>query len=214
MTTEKKDFDREAACWDEKPDRIRLANDVAQAVRAAVALTQDMDVLDFGCGTGLVALSLQPFVHSVTGVDSSRGMLDVMAAKIEREKLATIRALYLDLDKGDTLSGQYHLIVSSMTLHHVREIEPLLALFHRIAVPGGYLAVADLDFEGGRFHGSSEGVFHFGFERESLRRSFAQVGFEEIRDRTAAEINKPDSDGEMRRFSVFLMTGRKKQSPG
>lgn len=210
MNTEKKDFDREASSWDEKPDRVRLANDVSDAVRKAVNLSPDMDVLDFGCGTGLVALRLQPLVHSVTGADSSRGMLDVLAAKIEREKLANVRALYLDLDKGDTLPGQYHLIVSSMTLHHVREIEPLLALFHRLAVPGGYLAVADLDSEGGRFHASSEGVFHFGFERESLRGSFAQAGFEDIRVRTAAEITKPDSGGELRRFSVFLMTGRKK----
>lgn len=209
MNTEKKDFDREASSWDEKPDRVSLAIDVADAVRKAVNLSPEMDVLDFGCGTGLVALRLQPFVHSVTGVDSSRGMLDVMATKIAREKLANIRALHLDLDKGDTLTGQYHLIVSSMTLHHVPEIAPLLALFHKIAAPGGYLAVADLDFEGGRFHASSEGVFHFGFERESLRRSLAQAGFEDIRDRTAAEIAKPDADGEMRRFSVFLMTGRK-----
>ena len=34
-----------------------------------------MDALDFGCGTGLVTLKLQPFIHSITGVDGSQGMI-------------------------------------------------------------------------------------------------------------------------------------------
>lgn len=208
--TEKKDFDREASSWDEKPERVRLAAEVAEAVRSAVPLTPEMDVLDFGCGTGLVSLRLLPFVRSVTGVDSSRGMLDVMEEKIERGRLANIRTLHLDLDKGDTLTGRYHLIVTSMTLHHVPDIEQLFALFHRLAAPGGCLAVADLDFEGGKFHADNTGVFHHGFQRESLRGIFSEAGFEDVRDCTAAEISKPDSDGVLRRFSVFLMTGRKR----
>lgn len=210
MSMEKKDFDREATSWDEKPDRVRLAAEVTGAVRAAVTLTPEMDVLDFGCGTGLVSLGLLPYVRSVTGVDSSQGMLDVMAAKIERGRLANIRALRLDLDRGDTLTGQYHLIVTSMTLHHVPDVESLFALLHRLAAPGGYLAVADLDAEGGKFHADDTGVFHHGFQRERLRGMLSEAGFEDIRDRMAAEITKPDSDGVMRRFSVFLITGRKR----
>lgn len=210
MDMEKKDFDREANSWDDKPDRVRLATEVTEAIRAAVPLTREMEVLDFGCGTGLVSLGLHPYVRSVTGVDSSRGMLDVMEEKIERQRLANIRTLQLDLDKGDTLTGRYDLIVTSMTLHHVPDVESLFALFHRLASPGGYLAVADLDFEGGKFHADNTGVFHYGFQRESLRGMLSDAGFEDIRDRTAAEITKPDSDGVMRGFSVFLITGRKR----
>jgi ubiquinone/menaquinone biosynthesis C-methylase UbiE len=209
VSTERKDFDREAASWDEKPDRVRLANDVANAIRSEITLTPDMDVLDFGCGTGLVALCLQPFVRSVTGGDSSRGMLEVLSAKITRQNLANVRTLLLVPEECDTLTGPYHLISSSMTFHHVPDIEPLLSLFYRTISPGGYLAIADLDSEGGMFHGSGDGVFHPGFEREELRRAFTAAGFEEVRDTTAAEIVKPDCTGAMRSFSVFLMTGRK-----
>lgn len=210
MNTSKKDFDKEAASWDEKAERVKLANDVACAVRTSLPLSPDMHVLDFGCGTGLVTLRLQPYVRSVTGVDSSHGMLGALTVKIQREMLANVRALRVDLDAGDTIPGKYHLIVSSMTLHHVREIEPLLALFHSITVPGGYLAIGDLDSEGGRFHSSNEGVFHFGFDREKLRAAMMQAGFEDVRDKTAAEMVKPDAEGALRRFSVFLMTGRRK----
>ncbi len=209
MSTEKKDFDRVAVSWDEKPERVSLANDVADAIRSEIVLTRDMDVLDFGCGTGLVTLRLQPFVRSVTGADSSRGMLDILSAKIERLDLATVLTLHLDPDMIDTLPGPYHLITSSMALHHVPDIAPLLAIFHRRIASGGYLAVADLDSEGGLFHGDGEGVFHPGFDRETLRRDFMEAGFRDVRDTTAAEIVKPDRTGAMGRFGVFLMTGRK-----
>jgi len=66
---EKRDFDSEAASWDKEPRRVKLATDITGAIRNDVSLTSDMDALDFGCGTGLVTLQLQPFIHSITGVD-------------------------------------------------------------------------------------------------------------------------------------------------
>lgn len=210
MGDEKKDFDKEAASWDEQPARVKLAGDVADAITRNVELTPEMDVLDFGCGTGLLTLRLQPIVRSITGVDSSRGMLDVLEAKVARQKLGNVRTLRLDLDEGDVFRGSYDLIVSSMTLHHVREIQPLLAQFRNVAAPAGYLCIADLDFDGGRFHDSNVGVFHFGFDRAKLRGAFEKAGFGDVRDSTAAEVAKPTAGGETRRFTVFLLCGRKR----
>ncbi|MDD4138360.1 MAG: methyltransferase domain-containing protein, partial [Methanoregula sp.] len=75
MTGEKRDFDSAASTWDEDPGRVKMAHDVARAIRETVTLRPDMDVLDFGCGTGLLALNLQPHIRTITGVDSSQGML-------------------------------------------------------------------------------------------------------------------------------------------
>jgi 2-polyprenyl-3-methyl-5-hydroxy-6-metoxy-1,4-benzoquinol methylase len=210
MNTEKKDFDKEAASWDEHPPRVKLAKDIADAITKQIVLTPEMDVLDFGCGTGLLTIQLLPFVRSVTGVDSSQGMLDVLSAKIAKQKLKNINTLLVDLDKGDTLEGNYDLVLSNMTLHHVREIEPLFDQFHNITAPGGHLCIADLDLDGGKFHADNTGVFHFGFAREALRKVFTGAGFDDIRDISAAEVVKTDINGETRSFSVFLMTGRKR----
>jgi ubiquinone/menaquinone biosynthesis C-methylase UbiE len=211
MNTEKRNFDKEAASWDENPTRVKLANDVANAIGENIALTSDTDVLDFGCGTGLLTLNLQPRIRSITGVDSSPGMLDVFRAKIAAQKLDNVKAMHIDLDKGDVLSGSYQLIVSCMTLHHVKEISPLLARFSRILVPSGILCIADLDPDDGQFHGAdATGVFHPGFDRAELRKEFIHAGFDDVRDMTAAEVIKPIATGDMRRFTVFLMSGRKK----
>jgi len=209
MKTEKRDFDKAAASWDEKPLRVKLAEDVANTIVRQVAISQDMTALDFGCGTGLLTLQLQPLVKSITGVDSSQGMLDIFNSKITTANIDNVCTLFLDSDKGGTLTGKYDLIVSSMTLHHIREIASLLAQFYTVLAPGGTLCLADLDLDDGQFHDDSTGVFHNGFDRASLHRSFTDAGFVGIQDVTAAKIEKQARDGQTRKFSVFLMTGRK-----
>lgn len=165
MDTEKRDFDKDAALWDEKPARVKLVKDVAAAISRQIPLNPDMDVMDFGCGTGLLTTLIQPLVHSVTGVDSSRGMLDAFNKKIAKLNLYNVKTVFADPDGGEALTGQYDVVLSNMTLHHIREIKPLLAQFHNVIRQAGYLCIADLDSEEGRFHEDNTGVFHFGFDR-------------------------------------------------
>ncbi len=210
MNTEKRDFDKEAASWDDHPARVKLAKDVAATISKQIILTPEMDVMDFGCGTGLLTIELQPLVRSITGVDSSRGMLDIFRMKIAQLKLNRISTVLVDLDHGDPLEGHYDLVVSNMTLHHIQEIKSLFDHFYHITAPAGYLCIADLDLDDGQFHDNNAGVFHFGFDRTTLRKTFTEAGFENIRDMVAAEIVKPAIKGETRRFTIFLMTGQKR----
>ncbi|MEZ4599051.1 MAG: class I SAM-dependent methyltransferase [Syntrophotaleaceae bacterium] len=209
MDREKRDFDKEASAWDENPRRVKMAKDIAAAISEEIRLTPDMDVLDFGCGTGLLALELLPLVRSVVGVDSSQGMLDIFRQKIAEGRLNNVRVMEIDFERGDGLQGRYDLAVSSMTLHHIPEIASLLRHIRNVLKPGGYLSVADLDLEEGKFHTDNTGVFHFGFCREELRQLFFEAGFEDIRARNAAVVIKQGADGEMKQFGIFLMTGRK-----
>ncbi len=210
MTIEKRDFDAAAASWDEKPERVKLAGEVAEAIIRQVAPSRAMKAADFGCGTGLVTLALQPLVASITGIDSSPGMLDILKAKITNDTLTNIDTQLLDVEKGEVLKGQYDLITSSMTLHHMRDPEAMLRQFGAALVIGGILAIADLDPDEGLFHDDNTGVFHSGFERAALRTMFAEAGFDDIRDSRATEIIKTAADGSKRTFSVFLVSGRKR----
>lgn len=209
MNSEKRNFDKGAAAWDEVPGRVKLATDIAGAICDEIKPTSDMDVLDFGCGTGLVSLKLQPLVRSITGLDSSPGMLDVFRSKIQKQNLANAKVQYIDFEKGDMLTGSYDLIISSMTLHHVKEIRPLISQFYHVAAPSGQVCIADLDLDSGQFHDSNEGVFHFGFDRGVVANAFVAAGFYDVRDRTAATVIKTASDGGKKTFTVFLISGRK-----
>ena len=212
MTSENKDFNAAAASWDEKPERVKLAGEVAAAIIHQVAPSKAMKAADFGCGTGLVSLKLQPLVASITGIDSSPGMLDILKAKITQGKLTNIDTRLIDVEKGETLTGEYDLITSSMTLHHMRRPEALLRQLAAALVLGGILAIADLEPDGGHFHDDNTGVFHHGFDRAAVRAMFADAGFADIQDSRATEITKSVADGSKRTFSVFLVSGRKVSS--
>jgi len=205
----KNDFDKAATTWDDEPRRVKLAGDVARTVIREVGLSPDMNVLDYGCGTGLVTLQLQPYVGSVTGADTSRGMLEVLRRKIRESGLANVSAVLIDTDKEIPVEGKFNLVVSSMTMHHIQDVETLFRKFHNLLLPGGRLCVADLDAEDGSFHSNTTGVAHFGFDRREVRSMLGNAGFEDIREVTASVIVK-DSDSEAQRaYPVFLMTARK-----
>jgi 2-polyprenyl-3-methyl-5-hydroxy-6-metoxy-1,4-benzoquinol methylase len=204
----KRDFDNDAASWD-TPARVKLAEDIFKAVIGRLHLTRAMNALDFGCGTGLVTLPLSSSVNSVTGVDASKGMLEVLKSKVQIRELHNVKTLHLDLTKGDQIGGPYHVIISSMVFHHVEDIRALLEQLHQALLPGGYIAIADLDEEGGRFHENNDGVFHFGFDREKFGRLLTEAGFTGVYFNSAAHVNRPDSEGRDRLFDIFLITGRK-----
>jgi len=175
----------------------------------ALHLPEGSKVLDFGCGTGLVTLRLQPLVRSITGMDSSRGMLAALESKVAGQGLSNVRTQFLDLEQGGKVEGHYHLIVSSMTLHHVPDPAALISQLAGALLPGGTLAVADLDTEDGSFHGDNTGVLHLGFDRARIKGLFERAGLSAVRDVTAAVVAKEIEGKGRRDFPVFLVIGEK-----
>jgi len=212
VVNRKRDFDLEATTWDEKPHRVTLDNDLFTAIAGTVALTHSLEVFDFGCGTGLLTLQLAAQAGHVTGSDSSRTMLDVLARKAKDCQIGNITTYHIDAACVDAIEGRYDLVTSTMTLHHVRDIAPLLEQFFRILRPGGHVCIADLDLENGDFHGNNEDVFHFGFDRGLLQETLSAAGFVRVRNKKATEVHKTGSDGQVRSFSVFLITGQRREA--
>jgi len=202
-------FDRDAAQFDSVPARVDLARAVADAITNALPLNDRMTVMDYGAGTGLVSLRLQPLVASVVAADSSREMLSVLQTKIATARIDRIHTRELNLELQPAKPAEFDVIVSSMTLHHVRDTAALFHQFHRALKPSGWIAVADLDTEGGLFHGDPEGVHHHGFDRKALCAILTSVGFVNAQTRDAHHISKPAADGVLRAFSVFLATAQK-----
>ena len=165
MTTDY--FDEEAPVWDEKPSRIRLAKAVGEAIVRQAAPARDMTVLDYGCGTGLLGLYLLPYVGRVTGADNSPGMLQVLSRKIAEGGLNNMRAIRLDLAQDPVPHDRYHMIVTSMVMHHIANPDETLRAFHTMLLPGGILCLADLDTEPGTFHTTEAAgsVHHHGFRK-------------------------------------------------
>lgn len=206
-----RDFNTDAATWDENPGRVRVAQQIAETIISTGMLDKRDTLMDFGCGTGLVSLALEPHVDVIIGVDSSHGMLDVLNNKIKHYGIDNVSTALVDIDKDDLPAGPFKCIVSSMTIHHIKDIPLLLKKFHAILDNKGTLFIADLDSENGAFHDNNDGVFHFGFDRNELSALLADAGFNSITAQTAAEIHKPDRQGRSTTFSVFLLTAIKNE---
>lgn len=204
-------FDARAAVWDTNPHRRKLARDIVSTMETAGVFEGVGSALDFGCGTGLLTLELAERIPWVTGLDTSSGMLAELAAKIARAGLGNVGTLLADLARGDTVNNRFDLVASAMALHHVANLDAVLPRLFELTAPGGRLALADLDSEGGAFHDDATEVHHTGFDRESLAASLGALGWTELRATTAASIEKPQPGGGTRAFTVFLMTGRKPQ---
>ena len=204
-------FDQAAATWDDKPTRVALMKAVVEAIIRQIQPTSAMDMLDYGCGTGLVSFFLAPHVGTVTAADSSDGMLAVLRKKIDQSGLKTIRAIRLDLEHDPLPDDRYDLVVTNMVMHHVAAPKRMLRNFHALLRRGGVLCIADLDAEPGVFHDpeAATTVHHHGFDRQGFRGLMIQVGFHDVQDNTAHTIRKPVAGGIERDFPVFLMTGRR-----
>jgi ubiquinone/menaquinone biosynthesis C-methylase UbiE len=159
-----------------------------------------------------VALYLLPHVRSVTGADNSPGMLEVLAKKIAAGGLGNMKTVRLDLAQDPVPADHYAMIVTSMVLHHIADPDRTLRAFHEMLLPGGILCLADLDTEPGTFHpaAAAGGVFHHGFDRDALAKQLAAIGFAEVKAMTAVEFSKPVEAGGEGKFSIFLVTARRR----
>lgn len=200
-------FDGIAQDYDDQ-DKVERARQIADALRAAVPLTGRERVLEYGAGTGLVAQALQAAVGRLTLVDTSSGMRQVAERKVADGALpGSTRVWDLDLTDPDVVlpDETFDLVVSSLVLHHIPDLTPVLAGLHRLLAPGGHLAVADLDSDDGRFHAHLHDFDgHDGFDRHGLAGQLQAAGFSDVTVDDCATVVK---HGEV--FPVFLALARR-----
>ena len=151
--TDKTYFDQAATTWEDNPVRIELSRSISDAITRQIPLSGAMQALEFGCGTGLVSMKIAGSVDRIVAVDTSAGMLAVLEQKIRENHIPNIQTRLMDLTDTTFPAERFGLVFSSMAMHHIKDVPHLIATFHRLLNPGGYLAIADLDTEDGGFHG-------------------------------------------------------------
>ncbi len=187
-------FNEASKEWD-RPEKIVQNAQYADKIRKHLTFSPK-NILEVGCGTGLLGQQFVDDQNYLLGIDTSEGMLEVFNKKFEKNE--RVASMLLNLEE-QSIHEQFDLILSSMAFHHLKEPAAMIKKLKKNLRPGGVLAVIDLDKEDGSFHSdpANMGVHHFGFSEE-LNREWGS-DFKEVRREIINTISK--NGGE---YPIFL----------
>lgn len=144
-------FNHRAESFD-SPKNQFLADLVNAEIKQQVSELSTKSILDFGGGTGLIALPLAKQAKSVTLVDIAEKMLEQARIKVKNQKLKNLHLIQQDLVLKP-LEQTFDLIIVSRVLHHMPHLDSSLAIFQEHLTLGGHLFIADYTVPDGENHG-------------------------------------------------------------
>ena len=127
-------------------------NHRAEEIKQQVSELSTKSILDFGGGTGLIALPLAKQAKSVTLVDIAEKMLEQARIKVKNQKLENLHLIQQDLVLKP-LEQTFDLIIVSRVLHHMPHLDSSLAMLKEHLTPRGQLFIADYTVPDGENHG-------------------------------------------------------------
>jgi len=202
MSDQKDFFAEKAKNYDSEKTRVDNVTNIAKLILKELVYKKDFSIMDFGSGTGLLLSKIAPHVGNITAVDISKSMNEVLKSK-KNTIACNLDILEIDLTK-ENLKLKFHGVISSMTIHHVKDVAQLFEKFYKLLHENGTIAISDLDKEDGTFHKVDTGVFHHGFNRDEFLSIAESVGFKNLRIQTVGLVEKPYG-----KYPVFLLTGNK-----
>ena len=136
MTVTSAEFwDRVAPDYSKQP--IADTESYARKLAATQALMRpDMEVLEFGCGTGSTALEHAPHVAHVVATDVSAAMIAIGRQKAEQAGIDNVSFKQSSLEEFEP-NGGYDMVLALNLLHLVPDRTAALAKIHRLLKPGG-----------------------------------------------------------------------------
>ena len=138
MNEKTNEFDEKAMAWDDDPQHAKRAQTIAKAIGKEIPFAPSLTAMEYGCGTGLLSFPLRDRFSTITLIDSSKGMLEVLKEKITRSGATNMEALNVDLlESPNSLSKTFSVIYSAMVLHHIDDIGKMLSTWHSLLTNPG-----------------------------------------------------------------------------
>ena len=97
----------------------------------------NIDILDVGCGGGILSEPLSRLGGNVTGLDSNQSAIEV-AKKHSKENVLKIKYFANDLSNFSSIK-QYDLVTCMEVIEHVKNLNKFINEVKKFVKPGGYL---------------------------------------------------------------------------
>ncbi|MEM9045380.1 MAG: class I SAM-dependent methyltransferase [Pseudomonadota bacterium] len=134
---------KDARFWDRIAPKYEAKPVPDEAVyREKLKLTQallnpNMEILEFGCGTGSTAIEHAPHVRHILATDFSRGMLEIAEGKAQAAGVSNVTFRQSSIERFEDAAERYDVVLALSILHLVADREAALAKIHSLLNPGG-----------------------------------------------------------------------------
>lgn len=132
-----------AKFWDKIAERYSqqpIADEAAYQKKLQVTrdyFQPDMEVLEFGCGTGSTAISHAPFVKHIHALDISSKMIEIAQGKADANNVENVTFERSTIDEFDVSDQSLDAVLGLSILHLLDNKEEVIAKVHKMLKPGG-----------------------------------------------------------------------------
>ncbi len=129
--------------WDRMANRYHaqpIADEAGYQTKLRVTrgyLKPDMEVLEFGCGTGGTALLHAPYVKHIRAIDFSENMLEFARAKAKAQGVENVTFERGDITELSVPDATYDVVMGMSILHLLEDRRAVIAKVFRMLKPGG-----------------------------------------------------------------------------
>jgi ubiquinone/menaquinone biosynthesis C-methylase UbiE len=147
----------------------------------------DMELLEFGCGTGSTAIVHAPHVKHIRAIDISPKMIEIAKGKAETADVKNVAFEVQTIEEFDAPGGSFDAILGLSIMHLVKDRNAVLHKVFRLLKPGGIFISSTVCMSGlGMLIGYVIPVMQFVglapfvtiFSHEELLESITAAGFE------------------------------------
>ncbi|MEP1930284.1 MAG: class I SAM-dependent methyltransferase [Paracoccaceae bacterium] len=100
-------------------------------------LDADMNVLEFGCGTGSTALCHAPQVKHIRSIDISPKMIEIAQEKAKSRQVQNVSFEVGTLDDVDVPTESFDAVLGMSILHLLQDRDGAMLKVHHLLKPGG-----------------------------------------------------------------------------
>lgn len=129
--------------WDKIAERYAkkpVADEAAYQKKLQVTrdyLRPDMEVLEFGCGTGSTGIAHAPYVKHIRAIDISSKMIEIAQGKADADGVENVTFEQSTIDDLNVPDETFDAVMGHSVLHLLESKEDAIAKVHGMLKPGG-----------------------------------------------------------------------------
>ncbi len=136
-------MDQSARFWDKIAERYSkrpIVDEAAYQKKLQVTreyFRPDMEVLEFGCGTGSTAITHAPYVKHIQAIDISSKMIEIAQGKADAKNVENVTFKRSTIDEFSVSDQTLDAVLGLSILHLLDNKEEVIAKVHTMLKPGG-----------------------------------------------------------------------------